>query len=212
MIKKLLPVLLAVPMIATAEEPIKWANAYGDYVEHGVLADTDMNESKVIGYEGGYITKNLDVYGFGEYDTTVNSTFTKLTAHYKVFNNITMYAQGTIFTQDDFSEKTSTVGFGYAGVNQDGLILKPYIGGQYSTIREDVVPSIGWSGTYTVTDTILVTHWNETIFDGDLVSNKGDFGIYKDLPMNTYAGIQYRYNYNGHSFNDGLGIRFGIHL
>lgn len=219
--KKIITAALALTAFTstpTLAEGFGWTNIYTDYVQNDVFLDGNDEEAFVGGIEGGYTEGALDVYGFSEYDTVGDTTFTKLTVHYTIVSGVSAYIQGTQFVSDFGDTKTSLIGIGYTNLVSDTYAFKPYIGVNYvDGVGDDTVTVVGWSGFAKVSDKVTLTHWSESNIE-DGFTAQGDFGVYYELPKNLYAGLQYRYNLSDNAFHgdyhldDAIGIRIGMHL
>lgn len=198
--------------------PIYWGNIYGDYLNKGGWFTTNEDHSEeavIIGFEGGIIGATYEIYGFTEGNITDENTFTKLTGHKKIFGDVTLYTQGVQFSSDGFDDTNIAVGFGYKGIKGDSYSLSPWVGVNHNAGSDEESTMVGWSGMYTFSSKVYMTHWNEVTFKDAGTDVRGDFGLYHKLPHNTYVGIQYRYadtNAGDAKYDDNLAIRFGINL
>lgn len=217
MIAAVVASMFVAPVMASESETFFWGNTYGDYVNKGgLLTDNHSatDDSVVIGFEGGAVSENNNFYGFLEYDLTREETFGKLTNHFNLFSNVTLYTQAAQFNTAGFSSTNAAVGFGFTGIKGNGFNLTPWVGVNLDVGNDVTSPMIGWAGMYTLTNDVYMTHWNEVKFieTTDSTEFGGDFGLYHKLPHNMYAGIQYRYdNREGH-YDDNIGIRVGMSL
>ena len=219
MMKKTIAAIAILAATSSAAMANGWSNIYADYYNH-MGRSSDNGESVVLGIEGGSIGKYHDMYGFYEVDKTAESTFGKVSNHWKVLpNDFSIYTQATDFQNNFGGETTATVGLGYSNLTGSNWAFKPYVG--YTTkggsfAGEDGV-TVGWSGFYAVNSDLSITNWTDVELKEHIrdYTVNGGLGVWYDISKDFYTGVQYTYSYQtaGETgYGDSVGVRIGYHF
>ncbi|CAH0532947.1 hypothetical protein VST7929_00796 [Vibrio stylophorae] len=229
----------AVP--AQADYLYGFANTYVDYLNWKQGTEEINRDSHItLGIEGGAGFDWGEIYGFYEYEklnmgSDSRSQAAKVTAHYKLIDDFTLYGQIYDLNDNKFGdEQNRVIGFGYTGLVGEGWWFKPFIGyhdmswnGNNSQSNGDNGGMLGWVGGYSFNlgeHNFLVTNWNEIEFarnagyanaQGGKTGLNGGLSISYDITDRVYTSFTYRYFDNKlgvDGYGDALIYRIGIHL
>ncbi len=225
-----------------------FSNVYTDYLTWtsgaGAYDGIDVSESRddhiAIGIEAGAGFNWGEIYGFYEYEklnkgSDDRSTAFKVTAHYKLFDNVSLYGHVYDLVDNRFGgEQNRVIGIGYLGLTGKDYWFKPWIG--VHDVSREVETGVsglnggmlGWTAGWNVDlggQKLLITNWNEFEFGRSdeyqiAVNTKsngvnGGLSLWYDLSPRVYTGLTYRYYSNKlgvDGFGDALILRLGIHL
>lgn len=209
--------------IATAKaEPFVWGNTYTDYTYQKGFKGNPLEELKkhnaTVGIEGGLTTDFIDAYGFTEYNASLDTQFSKASAHFNIYKGVSLYTQASDFTDgSDFNESHYVGGIGYTGLSGSGWAIKPFaaLGYRASTFDTQKAPIVGWSGYMGLPDGMTAFSWHESEIKHGKMNHNGAIGFTQDITKRMYVGTTYRYFYNAagvSGYGDALIARVGFHL
>lgn len=197
--------------------PVLWGNIYTDLYVNDNL---DKKESQVIGIEGGVVSENVDIYGTFEHNPNLENEWAKVSGHFRMVEDFSLYAHTELFREGDYAENLYTAGIGYMGFAGEDYNIKPYIGVARLVVDEcDTTDSFafGYSGYYNLSDkTSLSSYADARLVDEKLIAG-GGVGIQRDLTAlpNVYVGAFYNMNYNEmgvKGYSDSVQLRIGYHF
>lgn len=225
-----------------------FGNVYTDYLTwtngNGVFDKLDVSDTRddhiTLGAEGGAGFTWGEIYGFYEYEklnkgSDLRAQAAKFTIHYKIYNNITAYAQVYDLNDNAFGgEQNRILGFGYVGLANEKYWFKPWVGFHDASLEEQAGASglnggmLGWTAGYNMTiagQPFLITNWNEIEFgrtkeyraavNTSKTGINGGLSLWYDITDNFYTGLTYRYFSNKlgvDGYGDALIFRLGVHL
>lgn len=239
---------LSTTLSAHASYQYGFSNVYVDYLTwtngKGAFDKLDVSETRddhiAIGIDGGAGFSWGEVYGFYEYEklnkgSDKRSQAVKLSGHYKLFENVTAYAQVYDLVDNAFGgEQNRVIGAGYLGLTGPNYWFKPWIGvHDVSREGESGVSGLnggmlGWNAGWNVTvgnQKLLITNWNEFEFGRSAEYQKsvktkstginGGLSVWYDITPRLYTGLTYRYFSNKlgvEGYGDALILKVGVHL